>query len=123
MTNPYNLYEKNAIETLSKEDVLIKTYEEILSLLNITKMALEKGDIKTKAQNISKITNAITVLQASLDFEKGNEIAKNLNSLYDFILDELLKANIQNNIKHIDNIIDVLTPIYEGFVEAKKKLK
>lgn len=122
MNNPYGAYEKTAIETLSKEDLVVKAYEELLSQLNITKLAIENNDIKTKGESISKITKAIQVMQASLDFEKGGEIAENLNKLYDFAIQQLTKANIENKVEYIQNVIDVLTPIYEGFKEARKKL-
>lgn len=122
MTNPYSAYENNYTQIESKEDLLIKTYEEILSLLNIAKFSLKENDIKTKAESITKITDAILVLKASLDKESGREIAENLNKLYDFCIDELLKANTLNKEEHIQNVIEVLNPIYEGFKEARKKL-
>ncbi|RMD47403.1 MAG: flagellar export chaperone FliS [Aquificota bacterium] len=123
MSNPYETYHKYEVETLSKEDTLIKVYEEILSLLNITKMAIKEGDIKLKANNIKKLTDAFNILQASLDFEKGGEIAENLNQLYQFCSKELMNAHLHNNIENIDNVIKVLTPIYEGYKEAKDNLK
>jgi len=122
MTNPYSAYEQNFSQIESKEDLLVKTYEEILSNLNIAKLALEQNDVKTKAEKITKITDAILVLKASLDLENGGEIAENLEKLYDFILEELLKANTSNKKEHIQNVIEVLTPIYEGFKEARKKI-
>ncbi|RUM49220.1 MAG: flagellar export chaperone FliS [Hydrogenothermus sp.] len=122
MTNPYSAYENNYTQIESKEDLLIKTYEEILSLLNIAKFALRENDIKTKAESITKVTDAILVLKASLDKEGGREIAENLEKLYDFCIEELLKANALNKEEQIQNVIEVLTPIYEGFKEARKKL-
>ncbi|EDP73767.1 flagellar export chaperone FliS [Hydrogenivirga sp. 128-5-R1-1] len=123
MNNPYEAYNKYETETLSKEDVLLKTYEEMLSLLNIVKIAMEENNIQLKGEKISKVSNAISLLQASLDFEKGGEIAKNLYNLYDFCQKELLEANLKNDISKIDNVINVITPIYEGFKEAKEKMK
>ncbi|RMA93251.1 flagellar export chaperone FliS [Hydrogenothermus marinus] len=123
MTNPYEQYNKYDIETLSSEDALVKAYEELLSALNVVKLAIQENDIKQKATMISKINKALSLFQASLDFEKGGEIAKNLNQIYDFCLQELLKANLNNSTENIDNIIRVLTPIYEGFKEAKEKIK
>jgi flagellar protein FliS len=122
MTNPYSAYEKNFTQITSKEDLIVKTYEEILSNLNVAKLALEENNIKEKAERITKITDAILVLKASLDTEKGGEIAQNLDKLYDFILEELLKANTLNKIEHIQNVIEIITPIYEGFKEARKKI-
>lgn len=122
MTNPYSAYEQNFSQVESKEDLVVKVYEEILSNLNIAKLAIEQNDIKTKAEKITKVTDAILVMKASLDLENGGEIAKNLEQLYDFILEELVKANATNKTEYIQNVVEVLTPIYEGFKEARKKL-
>ncbi|WP_457642740.1 flagellar export chaperone FliS [Persephonella sp.] len=123
MENPYVAYQKN-IETIdSKEELLLKTYEEIISLLNIAIMSIEENDVKTKAESLSKVTNVLSVLKASLDFENGGEIARNLDKLYDFCMEELLKANLNNDKELIKNVIEVLTPVYEGYKEAFKKAK
>ncbi|HHG74337.1 MAG TPA: flagellar export chaperone FliS [Persephonella sp.] len=123
MTNPYAAYVKSSESIETKEELLIKVFEEILSLLNISIYAIEEGDIKTKAESLTKVTDAVAVLQASLDMEKGGEIAKNLYSIYEFCLEELLKANAANDKEKIKQIIEVLTPIYEGFKEAVKKIR
>ncbi len=123
MENPYSAYEQNFSQVESKEELVVKAYEEILSNLNIAKLSIEEGDIKTKAEKITKVTDAILVMKASLDLEKGGEIAQNLEKLYDFILEELLKANATNKVEHIQNVIDVITPVYEGFKEAREKMK
>jgi len=123
MTNPYAAYVKTSESIETKEELLVKVFEEILSLLNISIYAIEEGDIKTKAENLTKVTDAVAVLQASLDMEKGGEIAKNLYNIYEFCLVELLKANATNDKEKIKQIIEVLTPIYEGFKEAIKKIR
>ncbi|WP_457626270.1 flagellar export chaperone FliS [Persephonella sp.] len=122
MTNPYAAYQQNSNHIESKEDLLLTTLEEILSKLNIAKMAIEEENITLKAENITKVTDAVLVLQASLDLDNGGEIAKNLNDIYSFVLEELVKANLRNDKEIIQNVIDILTPIYEGFKEAKEKL-
>ena len=123
MTNPYTAYTKNLDTVETKEELLIKVFEEIFSLLNIAIYAIEEKDTKTKAESLSKVSNAIAVLQASLDMEKGGDIAQNLYRIYEFCLEELLKANVSDDKEKINQVIEVLTPIYEGFKEAAKKVK
>ncbi|WP_457639915.1 flagellar export chaperone FliS [Persephonella sp.] len=123
MTNPYSAYVKNMENVESKEELVVKVFEEIISLLNIAVYAVEEGDIKTKAENLTKVTDAIAILQASLDMENGGEIAQNLSKLYDFCIEELLKANITNDKEKIRNVIEVLTPVYEGFKGAFENLR
>ena len=123
MTNPYAVYAKQMDNVETKEELLIKVYEEILSLLNISIYAIEEGDIKTKAENLTKVSDAILVLKASLDLEKGGEVARNLDEIYSFVIEKLVEANLKNDVKLIKDIIEILTPIYEGFKEVKEKIK
>ncbi len=123
MTNPYSSYVKQMDNISSKEELVVKVFEEILSNLNIAMYAIEEGDIKTKAETITKVTDAIALLQASLDMENGGEIAQNLYKLYDFCIEELLKANVSNDKEHIKNTIEVIQPIYEGFKGALENLR
>ncbi len=123
MTNPYSAYLKQMEDISSKEELLVKVFEEIISNLNVAVYALEEGDIKTKAETLTKVTDAIAILQASLDMEKGGEIAQNLNRLYDFCMEELLRANANNEVQHIKNIIEVIQPIYEGFKGALENIR
>ncbi len=118
MNNPYSAYVKNAENPETKEELLLKVYEEILSLLNVAYMAIEEGDISTKATALTKVTDVLLVLKASLDMEQGGEIAKNLMDIYNFCINELLKANLNNDRKRIKDVIEILKPIYEGFKQA-----
>jgi len=117
MKNPYSAYaSSDSVE--SKEELLIKVYEEMLSLLNVASMSIEEGDIKSKATALTKVTDALLILKSSLDMERGGEIARNLSDIYDFCVGELLKANLNNDRERIENVKEVLKPIYEGFKEA-----
>ncbi|SMO69029.1 flagellar protein FliS [Balnearium lithotrophicum] len=118
MRNPYATYMKTEEEVLTNEGLLLKAYEEMISLLNISIFAIDEGDVKTKAESLTKVTNALSVMQASLDFEKGGEIAKNLDKLYDFCILELVKANATNDKERIKNVKEILETVYSGFKEA-----
>jgi flagellar protein FliS len=118
LRNPYAAYMKTEEEVLTNERLLLKAYEEMISLLNISIFAIDEGDVKTKAESLTKVTNALSVMQASLDFEKGGEIAKNLDKLYDFCILELVKANATNDKERIKNVKEILETVYSGFKEA-----
>jgi flagellar protein FliS len=123
MNNPYQKYIQNEPLPEKKEEILIETYKEILSKLNMLKIAISEKSIKEKTLIIDKLLVGLEILRKSLDFENGKEIAKNLDSIYGFCIEELLKANISDKIEYVQNVIDVITPIKEGFEEAYKSIK
>ena len=65
-----------------------------------------------------QIGSAISIiegLKASLDFEKGGEISKNLDALYEYINHILLQANIKSDESLLDEAGKLLSQIKMGW--------
>jgi flagellar protein FliS len=71
-----------------------------------------------KGVYISQAHTIISELLASLDFEIGGELAKNLESLYLFALDQLFTANLNNDAKSLDAVLSLLRTLYAGWEDA-----
>ncbi len=72
---------------------------------------VSRNDIQGKNQSIGRATKIIVGLKGSLDFEKGGELARNLDDLYDYAVRRLLKANLRNDIEPIQEIRGLLGEI------------
>jgi flagellar protein FliS len=72
-----------------------------------------KAVVKTQA--------IITELMVSLDFEQGGDIAKNLFTLYTWFNQELLEANILQDLKRIDNVRSLLSDLRNTWIEVITK--
>lgn len=86
----------------------------------LEKIALAKGnilrkEIAQKGENIGKAITIVVGLQASLDKEKGGELAENLNSLYGYMSQRLLMANLQSDEAILDEIADLMLEIKAGW--------
>jgi flagellar protein FliS len=62
-------------------------------------------------------------LSNSLDFEVGGEVAKELASLYDYILYSSTQANIKIDKGYLEGCLKVLNTLYDGWTEAIKNIK
>lgn len=88
---------------------------------------LARGGIEQKNIPLkgSSITRAIDIilngLRASLDQEKGGEIAANLSALYDYMARRLLRANLDNDIAALDEVLRLLTEIQEAWEAIANK--
>ena len=71
----------------------------------------ERNDIAGKNAAISRATKIIVGLQGSLDFEKGQELARNLADLYDYCTRRLLKANLRNDVEGVREVKGLLGEI------------
>ncbi|BCV66046.1 flagellar protein FliS [Shewanella carassii] len=80
-----------------------------------SRYAIEQGDQAAKGVYISKAVGIITGLSSSLNMDAGGEIAKNLNSLYDFMLRRISEANLNNDVQALDDVAVILRDIKEAW--------
>ena len=120
-------YLENQVKNAHPLDHVIMLYNKAISCLKIAKKAIEEGlknpeNVKKKAENLGKATEIIAYLQGSLNMEKGGEIAKNLNLIYDILISELVKANLEDNIEIITKSIESLENLKKAWEDIKTNL-
>ena len=54
-------------------------------------------------------------LRSSLDTAKGGDIARSLESLYEFATDQIMQANISRSPEAVENTLTVLRTLKEGW--------
>jgi len=91
--------------------------------LNTAKMHMKQNNVSLKGENISKAISIIDGLRTSLDMEKGGDIAKNLESLYDYMQRQLLAANIGNKVENIDEVLSLMNEIRAGWTSIPQDVR
>jgi len=92
-------------------------FEGLQVKLAVAKGGMERQDFAIKGEAIGKAMDIITYLQACLDKEKGGEISANLNALYDYMNDYLLRASAQNSPALLDEVSGLIRDV-EGAWKA-----
>jgi flagellar protein FliS len=82
---------------------------------NKAKYFMKEKKIEQKGQHISWAISIINGLQASLDNDKGGEIATNLNELYEYCSLTLIQANAENDLSKLDSVLTVMNEIRTGW--------
>ena len=72
-----------------------------------------------KSNSFSKSLTAIYILQSSLNFEEGEEIAENLFNIYEFCKSSIMKGYTQKNSKIIYEAIPPVEEILSGWKQIK----
>lgn len=84
---------------------------------------MERGEIVEKGANISWAISIVDSLQASLDRERGGDIAASLAGLYEYMTRRLLQANIENNTAILDEVAGLLSQIKEAWDAIPEEAK
>jgi len=100
--------------------LVVLVYERILDHLKVGKCCLESGEYGI--ESFSKANDLIQQgLLACLDLNTGEEIAMNLGAIYEWSLLEIIKGRSERSPVKIQEVIDVLTPLYEAWISLAPK--
>ena len=116
-------YKKTSVKTASKEQILLMLYQAAIKNTKKAIEAIEQKNLAKKGEYIGKMQDIIVELSNSLDFEVGGDVAKELASLYDYILYSSTQANIKIDKTHLEGCLKVLNTLYDGWTEAIKQIK
>jgi flagellar protein FliS len=111
-------YKQTSIKTATPEQLLLMLYEGAVKACKLGMQAMEKNNLAEKGKQIGKVHDIIMELRNSLDHKKAPQLAEQLDSLYEFCISQLLKANMNNDVKALDSVCKVLVTLYEGWVVA-----
>ncbi len=84
---------------------------------------IERGDLPEKSKYISKAIGIVNGLRSCLDMEKGNEIAQNLNDLYDYMNRRLIEANSSNDAAILSEVQSLMAEVKQGWDAIPEEYK
>ncbi len=111
-------YQRNAVMTASPEKLVVMLYDGAIKSLEKCRIALEdKGQAHSAAvgEDMSRAIGIVGELRASLDHAAGGDIARDLDRLYEYTLDQLSQANLQRTPEGIQNALRVMRTLKEGW--------
>ncbi len=114
---------KGSIENASPHALIQMLIDGGAERINKARFFMQQGEIAQKGESISKAISIIDGLKVSLDFEKGGEIARNLSDLYNYMQAQLMKANLENDEKLLDEVLSLLNEIRSGWAAIPQDVR
>ncbi|MCS7199821.1 MAG: flagellar protein FliS [Caldimicrobium sp.] len=115
--------EKEVLQASPIEQILL-LYNKAITLLKQVKLLLEKDyltaeEVKLKAEALTKAIDILIYLRATLDLDKGGEIAQNLDKIYSIIIDELFKLTFSKDIQGLSDSLEILEKLKQAWQDIK----
>lgn len=85
--------------------------------LSVAVGAVERNDIQLRVASIARAIDIVMELKSTLDVEKGGDVAAELDRLYQFVLDQLLDANLQSDPSKLQAAREIIGTIHEAWVQ------
>ena len=122
--NPYSAYAAATMMTdeHDKGKILLTVLESLTRKIEEVKMLIAQKKYEKKCEELTKIVQALQILDASLDMSLG-EIPKNLSLLYGYLMRRLQEVHATLDISALDECKSILAHISEGFAEAYRTVK
>ena len=116
----YSQYKKGQKRKLNQKQLLIMAYKGLLSLGRQSKIDLQKNNLEGANYRLQRMQSLIIELKNNLDLENGGDLANQLNDLYDYMHNKILKANVKKEEKIIDEVLNLINILLDGWEEALK---
>jgi flagellar protein FliS len=120
-----NAYAQNKaqgdVTTANPHRLIQMLFEGAIEKIVKAKLYMAEQKIADKGQYISWAISIIDGLKMSLDLESGGEIAKNLDALYDYMENQLVKANAENNPEYLDEVVSLIKSVKSAWDEMPVK--
>jgi flagellar protein FliS len=115
-TKGVNAYRQTDVLTADPKKLVAMCYKGAIGSL---KVVIQKDvDAERKVKSMQKAMDIIQELNASLDFEKGGQIAKNLDSLYNYMLRRLLYGEAHRETDAVVEVIGMLEELKGAWEEV-----
>jgi flagellar protein FliS len=107
-------YREREVMTASPARLVVIVYDHVLANLNRARIAREAGKLDVQIESIAKARDGVTELLVTLDSERGGAIATQLQSLYTFILSELVDGS-RVDPRKLERITQIVHDLRDAF--------
>lgn len=122
MTYGASKYKETSIATATSEQLLLMYYEAAIRHVKRAVHCLEKNDPAGKGKAIGKAHDIINELANNLDFEKGGDIARELERLYNYMVEQLVRSNAANDVNALQDVQKILETLLSAWRVAVKEV-
>ena len=107
-----------AVEVADPYRLVLLLFEGAQAAIGAARAAIQQNNIRVKGESISKAIDIISNgLKASLDAEKGGDLAARLESLYDYMVLRLLQANMKSDDKALEEVSGLIGELLSAWRE------
>jgi len=121
MNKPHQAYQNNAVNTATGAELTLMLYNGCIKFIKQAKKNIAENLIEQKNTNIQKAQNIVRELMITLDPKV--EMSKQFLPLYEFMLQRLTEANIQNSEAALDDVMELAVEFRDTWKQVIQKTR
>ena len=103
------------VATADNVQLIQMLFDGLLESLSTARGHIENNNIMGKSSALSRAGRIVVGLQGALDFDRGGELAINLNELYAYMTRRILHANANNDVETLSEVASLVRDISEAW--------
>ena len=119
--NRSSIYQEISINTSSPTKLVVMLYAGALRFLRQAIDDIGQKNFARKSQSVDRTVAIIQHLQGTLDLEKGQEIAYELDRLYSYMTSRIFEGSAQLDTKALQEVAKLLETLLSGWEEIARK--
>ncbi len=121
-------YLENLVGTANPVRLVILLYDKAITSLKLAAEIMKKEnpgpeEVDRKYRALGRAGDILAVLDGTLNFEKGGEIARQLHEIYEGLLNDLLRVTAKDDPGTVRRMVKVLEDLRAAWAEAEINLK
>ncbi|QDG51323.1 flagellar export chaperone FliS [Persicimonas caeni] len=116
-------YRRAAAVSSDPMDLVVALYDGFLRYCYTAKRGIGEGSPAQAGPALSKAMEIVNELHISLDPNQDEAFTERLSSIYVYVNQQLLQANLHRDVARIDEVIRLMTELREAWAEAAIKLR
>jgi flagellar protein FliS len=121
MINAYKQYREDAVATATPEGLTLMLYDGLVKFIKQGKFFIERKDWEKAHKAIVRAQDIVEELNCTLNMDY--EISTNLRSLYLYMKDRLVEANIGKDSEILDEVLVFAEELRDTWKEAMRIAK
>jgi flagellar protein FliS len=105
----------SGVATANNVQLIQMLFDGLLESLSTARGHIQHKNINEKSKAIARASRIVIGLQGALDFEKGGDLANNLNELYSYVTRRLFHVNAHNDVAVLDEIHGLMREIRDAW--------
>ena len=103
------------VATADNIQLIQMLFDGLTESLASAKGHIQNNAIEEKSKALSRAGRIVVGLQGALDFERGGELAQNLNELYAYVTRRLFHVNAYNDLVVLDEVQSLIQDIAQAW--------
>jgi flagellar protein FliS len=117
-TYQHQRYRQTEVETANPGRILITLYDAAIRFVRLAIQQINDGNVAAKGTTLGRAYAIVAEFIHALDHDKSPELCRNLEAIYNFMLEQMSTANLKMDAAPLEPVLAHLIDLRETWSQA-----